>query len=186
MLVKEIIKKVVNFTNNYELSKSMELGEYTDTQQREIDLLVDCVNLTNSNIATNYIHLIKTKDVYNGTGTIQYSKITNEMIYNIISVTTKLGTKIDFNVRSEGIETKMGDVRITYSYFPSDVNLEDKILSYPTKVNERIFVFGVISEYYYAKGVFDEAQIWEEKFKLEMRNLMRSPSTKTIKKRRWL
>ena len=186
MLVKEIIKKVLNYTGNYELSNAIESGEYTTTQQRDIDLLVDCINLTNSNIATNYVKLIKSKKVQNTTGIISYSKVTNEMIFNIISVTTSGGEKVNFTVKNDGIETKKGEVIIKYSYFPADVQLEDSILIYPTKVNERIFVFGVISEYYYAKGVFDEAQIWEEKFKLEMRNIMRIPTCRIIKKRRWV
>lgn len=184
MLVKEILKKVVNYTCNYELYDAISKDTFSDSQQKEINLLIDCVNLTNCNIATNYVKLIDSKEMYNS-GTINYSKITNQTIYDIISVKSKSGKVLDYVLTSSGINTSIGFVTVKYSYFPADLEYGDTLTNFPTKINERIFVYGVISEYLYVKGVFDEARVWEEKFKLEIQSLLRQQNPKIIKQRRW-
>lgn len=185
MLVKEIIKRVVNYTGNFELYDAINKNAFTDGQQQEINLLVDCVNLTNSNIATNYVRLYGSVEVNNVGGEILYSKITNKTIYEIICVKNSNGVKVGFSLTGSGIKTENGKVVVTYTYFPDNVQYEDAINEYQLKINERNFVYGVISEYLYVKGVFDEAQIWEDKFKIEMRSLLRSQRNISLKQRRW-
>lgn len=184
MLVKNIIKKVLNLTHNYELAEALD-GELTTTQENEKKLMVDCVNLTNCNIATNYVKLYAVKKVRNSSGTITYSSVTSKTIFDIVSVKTVTGTSIDFDLNTGGIVTKVGDVVIKYTYFPDDLLYDDAIDNYPTKINERIFVYGVMAEYLYVKGVFDEAQMWEEKFKLELQSCLRPQRNAKIKRRRW-
>ncbi len=184
MLVKNIIKKVLNLTHNYELAGAID-GELITQQENEKKLLVDCVNLTNCNIATNYVKLYAVTKVRNIRGVIPYSSVTSKTIFDIVSIKTNTGTSIDFQLTSDGIVTKAGDIVIKYTYFPDDLTYDDAISDYPTKINERIFVYGVTAEYLYAKGVFDEAKMWEEKFKSELQSCLRPQRNTKIKRRRW-
>ena len=185
MLVKEIIKKVANYTGNFELYEAIKKDVFTEQQQQEINLLVDCVNLTNSNIAANYVKLYDTVEINNTSGTILFSKVSNKTIYQIITVKNSNNFKIDYSLTNNGILAEKGKLYVTYSYFPDNVEYNNSITNYQIKINERNFVYGVIAEYLYVKGVFDEAQIWEEKFKLEMKNLMKSQRSILLKQRRW-
>ena len=185
MIVKNIIKKVANLTGDTILRDAIESNTLSTEQQKEISLLVDCVNLTNSNIATNYVKLYATKKIVSYSDLITYSSITNETIYDIVSVKNSYGKDVNFSLTTSGIEVKAGTYYVRYTYFPKDVEYEDEITNFPLKISERIFVYGVVSEYLYVKGVFDEAQMWEEKFKLEMKNTQRQQKNLKIKSSRW-
>jgi len=185
MEVKNIIKKVAALTNNIELVNAIENNNFTPEQQEEINLLVDCVNLTNSNIAANYIKIFNIKKINNNKGTISFSSISTDLIYEVVSVKDSSGKDVNFTITPSGIITKTGEVSIRYSYFPKDVEFSSVITNYPTKISERNFVFGVISEYLYVKGVFDEALVWEERFKNEMQSLVRTQKSIVTKSRRW-
>lgn len=185
MLVKEIIKKVLNYTNNFELFNAVVQDSLNEEQMKEINLLVDCVNLTNSNIATNYVKLYDYKTVKVENSFVEYSDITDKMIYDIVSIKSK-NCQVDYQVLSSGVLVNAKEIDVKFSYFPKDVNLEGEIVNYGHKVNERVFVYGVISEYLYVKGVFDEAQLWEEKFKIEMKNCMKTAKSYKYNKRRWI
>lgn len=185
MIVKNIIKKVVNLTGNNALSEAIESNSFSSEQQQEINLLVDCVNLTNSNIATNYVKLYATKKITNYSDIINYSNIANNMIYDIVSVKTLSGKDVNFALTTSGIVVKNGTYIVKYTYFPKDVDYDDTITNYPIKVSERVFVYGVISEYLYIKGVFDEAQMWEERFKNEIISTLRQQKNTKLKMSRW-
>ena len=47
--------------------------------------------------------------------------------------------------------------------------VSDNLTCFETQVNERMFVYGALSEYLFVKGNFDEAQMWEEKFNNELK-----------------
>lgn len=184
MLVKNIIKKVAKLINNADIASAIDNNSFSDAQQKEITLLVDCVNLTNANIATNYVKLYDVKNINNTNGVVNFSKITSDAIFDIVSV--KHGGKdVAFSITSSGVLTKKGELTIKYTYFPKDLGYEDSVENYPTKICERNFVYGVISEYLFAKGVFDEALVWEERFKNEMKTATRPQKTILIKKGRW-
>jgi hypothetical protein len=107
------------------------------------------------------------------------------MIYDIVSVKTLSGKDINYVLTTNGIVVKSGTYIVKYTYFPKDVGYDDVISNFPTKVSERIFVYGVVSEYLYVKGVFDEAQMWEERFKNEMQSLIRPQKSAKLKMSRW-
>jgi len=186
MEVKNIIKKICSLINDDQLLLAIENNTFTDDQQKEINLLVECVNLTNVNIATNYSKLIETKTINNYSGVIKYSSLTNEAIYSIVCVKNENGRDLDFSLTTSGINTKKGTVSVKYSYFPKDVEYYDSIDNYPTKISERDFVYGAISEYLYAKGVFNEAQVWEERFKNEMQSKLRAQKNIRLRTSRWI
>ena len=185
MLVKDIIKKVVNYTNNFDLFKAVESGTFTEEQTKEINLLVDCVNLTNSNIAANYVKLYDTKSLKVRDGLIPFSELSAQTIYDIVSVKDVNGRTVDFDILNNGLSVKVKEAIVKFTYFPEDVKYEDELTNFKIKINERIFVYGVISEYLYVKGVFDEAEIWEEKFKNELKNCLRTVKSHRTAKRRW-
>lgn len=185
MKVKNIIKKVANLTNNADLVKAIDNNQFSTEQQKEINLLVDCVNLTSCNIATNYVKIYEVKTIKNNKNIISFSDITKNMIYDIVSVKNPFGKNVEFTITANGIIAKGDTVSIKYSIFPTDVDFEDDVNNFPIKVAERNFVYGVLSEYLYAKGVFDEALVWEERFKNEMINIVRVQKSVIFKNRRW-
>ena len=185
MEVKNIIKKVCNLLGDSALLTAIDANTFTEEQQKEINLLTECVNLTNANIATNYVRLTDSKSINNYYGKVQYSAISNRAIFNIVSVKNDRNKDIDFSLNQSGLSADKGMIKIRFTYFPDNVCYDDEISDYPTKISERDFVYGTLSEYLYAKGVFDEAQMWEERFKTEMQSKLRPQKQINMKVSRW-
>jgi len=188
MKVKDIVKKVLILLQNDALSTKLSTdgAEFTISENKEINLIVNSINLTQQKIATNYVNLYDTVKVTNTSDLLSYSKITSKHIFNIISVKNSIGEKLHFVAQPTGIVTNKGVIVIKYSYFPNDVTVSDNMTCFETQVNERIFVYGALSEYLFVKGNFDEAQMWEEKFNNELKQFQISKKDyANLKPRSW-
>jgi len=174
--VKKILKNVATYLQLNDILGVLE-GSLTATEEQteEINLLVSCVNFVSNLIATNYLKLYKTvKKFVSASYDISFENIDSEPILDIISVKDMYGDKIPFSITSSGVKTNYsGYVNITYSHFPAEVTEVDKILEFKTKLNERIFAYGVASEYLFIKGNIDDSSMWDTRFKRELLTLTR-------------
>lgn len=169
-----------------DISLILDNSEYLqECENKELNLLKDCVNLVCNAIACDYINVTKSKLVNNIRGEIAYNDITNDRIYKILKVKNVYGDRIPFRITDNGIECDKGNVSITYSYFPKEYGFDDVIDVFKTKITERVFAFGVCSEYLYILGNSDDASIFEDRFKNAMRNIVRKQNEIVMPKRRW-
>ena len=174
--VKKILKNVATYLQLADLVDVIEnSAEATNEQLEEMRLLVSCVNFVNNLIATNYLKLYKTvKKFVSSSYEITFDSIDSEPILDIVSVKDMYGDKVPFSITQNGVKTNYsGYVNITYSHFPADVEENGKIMEYKTKLNERIFAYGVASEYLFIKGNIDDSSMWDTRFKRELLTLTR-------------
>ena len=108
-----------------------------------------------------------------------------EPIIEIKNVTNVNGSPIKYKITNAGIELKVNKAIIKYSYFPKDIVVTDDI-DYYTKINEYIMAQGVISEYLFLKGDFEESYIWDKRFKNSIISLMRPKRNIVTPAKRWL
>lgn len=189
MNVKEIIKLACTYLQLNDLLETNVLGGVkiaTDYQNQQIDLLLQCVNLTSSVIASDYIRLYKTKAFTTQDGILQYSQIGPETINQIHSVKNKKGDVLVFKTFSDYLKTAKGDIFVNYSYLPEPVLLNDSITDFNIKISTRVFSYGVASEYSFIKSVYDDANIWENRFKTALMMAGSKKSGIKIAPRRWL
>lgn len=187
MEVKNIVKKVLIMIQNDSLADKISQDSYTLTtdEQKEIDLIINSINLTQQNIATKYYSLIDVVKVTNSTGEIKYSDITSKHIYNILSVKNAKNANLKYVLKPTSIVTNIGDIVIKYSYFPQDVTINDNLSVLSVKINERAILYGSISEYLFVKGIFDEAEMWEKKFRDEVNQIINIRKNAFIPPRTW-
>lgn len=187
MEVKNIVKKVLIMIQNDSLADKISQESYTLTtdEQKEIDLIINSINLTQQNIATKYYSLIDVVKVTNSTGEIKYSDITSQHIYNILSVKNAKNANLKYVLKPTSIVTNVGDNVIKYSYFPQDVTINDNLSVLSVKISERAILYGSISEYLFVKGIFDEAEMWEKKFKDEVNQIINIRKNAFIPPRTW-
>lgn len=186
MLVKNVVLSALNMLQNNDLINALKVGdELTADQKEELDLMVMCVNLVNNIIATEYIKL-KEKVSFHSTGNkLLYSDISNKNILDIVSITDEYGNKLKFQTEYDGIITKQGKLVITYVFIPDELTLEDEI-DFKTHLTERVFAYGVLAEYFFIKGVFDDASVWDIRFKQALQTIRRSLKEIKVLKREWL
>ena len=152
----------------------------------EFNLLLACVNLVNNTIATDYIKLTDVVSVSNDADKILFSDLTNKNILDIVSVKDKFGSSLKFNVETDGLIVPHGDIKIKFAYFPELVGIEDKIDCYTTHMTERVFAYGVLSEYFYIKGNFNDASMWDVRFKQALLSITAKLGEIKMPKRLWV
>ena len=152
---------------------------------RNINLLIRCASLVLGEIASDIMPLKTKQTLSSSSGKILLSALTSKL-YKIISV-KKDGRKVTFKVYPTYIQlyTDDGSFEVEYNYLPSDKTaLTDNIDEVGMFVDARTIAYGIASEYAYISGLFEEAKMWEEKFKNAL-------DTKTklknyyLKARRW-
>lgn len=186
MEVKKILKLCSSLLQLYDIEEILERADVLqDVDNDDLKLLLNCVNLINDTIATDYINLKETKIINNINGKISFLDISNKNIYKIISVKDSFGNRLNFKLEADGIDCPKGIVKVCYSYFPENVNFNDSINCYSTTLTERVFAFGVVSEYLFIKCNYDDATIWDDRFKNAMKNIVRHRREIVMPKRRW-
>ena len=152
---------------------------------RNVNLLIRCTSLVLGEIASDIIPLKTSESLSSSSGKILLSSLTSKL-YKVISV-KKNKRKVSFRIYPTYIEVDGDDgtFEVEYFFLPSEKTaLTDTIDEIGNFVDARTIAYGVASEYAYISGLFEEAKMWEEKFKNAL-------DTKTklknyyLKARRW-
>ena len=100
--------------SEYLTGKSAEnLGE----AERDTESLLRCYNLTENEIALDYLPLRKTETLVSD-GKILYTAFEKSPL-EIESVRKSDGSKLPFRIAEDGVCTQAGEVNVTYTYRPS-------------------------------------------------------------------
>lgn len=187
MQVNEILRNVAVMLQLNEILNIVNGKASADKdQQEELDLLISCVNFTNNIIASDYIKITEMVEVDNSTGCVYFENITDKHILDIIKVEDKFNNKIKFSITPDGIKTIKGNVFVKFAYFPNLIfNLNDEITCYKTRLNERVFAYGVAAEYLFIKGNIEDATMWDMRFKNALLSIQGRLRDVQIPKRRW-
>lgn len=188
MRVEDILKQVLTLLNDidtYDRINHGNLNVMQDNDKLTFKTLLNCINLTNNLIASEYYLLKDSSEVYSN-GKIPFSSISRTTISEILKVEA-MGQSVSFKAFSNHIETVNGLVKVYYSYLPKQVNyVSDNIDCYPAKLSERIFAYGVISEYCFVMGMYDDASVWDSRFKSSLQTILRPKHEIKIKQRLWI
>lgn len=183
MLVKDIIVLACDFTENQELGKAIEENTtLTDEQSAVCDSLVKCFNLVNSEIASDYIPILKNEVIKTKEFKVNFSELSFSPC-QIISVKDKNGRKVRFKVFDNYLIAFANVINITYTTLPEEMTLTSEITS---TLPERVYAYGIAREYYFLQTLFDDADIWEDRFKNSLQVFQRKKSDVVMPKRRWL
>lgn len=152
----------------------------------EVVALVHCFNMVENEIALDYFPL-KTKQTFSGaSGVVSYQNFTRSPVY-IYSVCSEAGTELSYELRADGValSAPTPSAVITYSYSPQTKSLTANS-DFQSKISPRLMAYGVACEYCLTLGKFQEAALWESKYKDALRaaNLLRRKLR--VRSRRWV
>jgi len=183
MKVKDIILSTASLIGAYEQVK-----DYIDDEDEEgavvTELLIHCFNLVENELALDYLPLVAEEEKQSTTGKIIYSSFKNSIV-RIIRVTDENGNSVAYQVFPDHLMTQAGKVNITYSYTPTAKTIEDES-DFKLYVSARMFEYGILAEYCAAVGRFEEANMWDEKYKDAVEVAYRAQSGGKMPARRWV
>ncbi len=182
MLVKDVIILACEFTENKDLAKSLTDNTLDEEQNLIVESLIKCFNLINNEICSEYMPLIKQEKIRLQDFKCFYSQLSGKVL-DVISVVDKNGKKVKFKCFNDYLIAFANEVTILYTTLPQDSEIEDEIV---TKIPTRVYAYGVAREYYFMQTLFDEADVWEERFKNSLCILTRKKSETIMPRRRWI
>lgn len=188
MKVKEILKNVCVYLGKEEIlaSNLFEDGgeDLSSLSLSDLNKMIKCLNLILEEIACNYISIIKQKNISLKNGEVNVYDI-DEDILEIISIKNKFGKTLKYKYNQDKIVCLASDVVVTYKVKPLTVALEDIIEGFGGRLTERVIAYGVASEYCFGEMLYDDATIWETRFKNALLMHSRKKGELKLKARGW-
>ncbi len=187
MTVKEILKIASTLLGRGDIKTYFEGGAIDDYIRIEEDanLLLDCYNLVEEEISTDYYRLKHTQSFTVSNGVVKCS----EFLYNplaILKVLDKFGSSIDAQVKPDGVYTDKRQITVIYSYLPNKKGIDGVSEFKLTPISPRILAYGTVTEYCLVKGMYEEAVTWHKKFINSLTTCMANKKVNKIKERKWI
>lgn len=152
---------------------------------KRLKLLKDCSGFVLNQLATDYLPLRKTDRVETADGMVAYSGFSRDML-ETVEVTNLSGGATEFSHLPDGLYIKgRGIFDVTYFYRPGDKNFWEEAETGSCRVSARIVAMGAAAEYNFVCGLFEEAQLWDSRFKDSLKIAMRKKGAVSLKPRRW-
>ncbi len=183
MLVKDIIKIACSFIGQTSLEKALdEEATLSEDEQLICDSLVNFFNLVYNEVACEYIPIYNKERVKCEDFKVKFSSLTENPL-QIISVKDICGRKVKFKVFDDHLVAIASAVDVLYSVQPKSYQLSDTVASC---LPMRVYAYGIAREYYFLQTLFDEADVWEERFKNSLHVLQREKREIRMPRRRWI
>lgn len=188
MQVKEILNLACNYLGKEELLSSnyfVQNGEELSADlQKDLNKLLNCLNVITEEIATSYIPLLKEKEVVFTDGKIGIDEI-DDNVAMVVSVKSKSGKTLKFKYYCDKVVCLANTALITYKVYPSELTLNGDAQTFGNRLSARVLAYGVASEYAYSEMLFDDATIWETRFKNALLYASEKKGELNMKKRGW-
>ena len=153
----------------------------------EFNNLVQSLNLCYSEIALDYMPLLCSEQVLVENNKIYVMDLAHELkdVHSITSLDNNKSFK--FVIYPDYIKTNvLGNVNITYSYVPEQISVNDNVNNFAGRLSLKCLALGVAAEYCFLSGLYDDAKIFDARFKNILKIECRKKSNITLPKRRWL
>ncbi len=180
MTVREILKLAASCLGESEQFGSLDGDLQTEAAQE----LLDCYNVVENEIATDYFPLksLQTFDVKDGK--LLYSDFSPSPVVDVISVRDRCGNKLRFRCFTDHCETENGEVTVLFTYAPAKKQIgEDS--DYGGKVSARLMAFGTVSEYLLRTGRYEAAKLWAIRYRDCLRAAGILRRSLSVRSRRW-
>lgn len=164
--------------------KVRDVIEYRTPPCVESDLLLKCYNAVENEVALDYIPLVIEEKFETETGVIYYEQLSQKPI-RIVKTKDAWDNDIECGIFPEYLKTQAGKITVCYACIPQEKTLEDES-AFTQCVSKWLLVYGVLSEYCLASGLYEESAIWQKKYKDAVASVYRAKPAKRITARRWI
>ena len=189
MTIKNILKIACLFLGKENIVNVLNLEDYetaSDSEKSEVQFLISCLNLVYEEVATDYIPLYVRENVSLDDNKILIKSLSKKLL-EVISIKDRNGYKVKYKNFPNHLEVDGVASEILYRYQPDEISkIDDEIECFSNKITEKVFAFGVAMEYCFIQGLYDDAQIWEKRFKDALLVRASKKSNMKLPVRRWI
>lgn len=170
-MLKDILIKSAELLNRDDIINELlnQNNIQNSSLQNDILRLISYYNYTIKNLCQNYFPIEATDIISSDKNRkIYYTSFSFEPL-KILSVTSN--EKFHFYQESTThilVPSQNKIYEVKYTYLPeqiTDLNSKEKL---PRNINEKIIIYGIISEFLASKNMLEESKFWNNKFMLEI------------------
>lgn len=183
MKVKDIVLAAAQSLGIYEGVAAYFEGT-NGTLKREAELLLSCFNRVECSLALEYLPLYAEDELLTVTDRVDFSSFQYSPV-RILSVEDGEGNPVKYKLYPTFLKAQAGHCKVIYTYTPNEKGIEEDS-DFTLLTGESMFVHGTLAEYCVAEGRFEEASIWEKKYKAEIEAAFRGRTCKRLSSRRWV
>ena len=150
----------------------------------DVENLLRCFNLVENELALDYFPLHAEEKLRTETGAVYFGELRFAPV-RITKVTDGWGNDCPYRLFPDYLKTQAGEITVQYSYLPGEKGLEDTS-DFSLFVSVRLFAYGMASEYALSCGRFEEASVWDKKYKDAICAVYKGRPCKKMNARRWV
>lgn len=151
----------------------------------DLRLLTRCANLVAKEIACEYIQLLHKQKMTSNDGKIYYADF-EKLLLEIKDIKDKHGNSVDYYCLPDHVAIQDGSFEVSYAYIPTDKEFFDELDFCGSKASDRVFAYGTVAEYCLVTGNYDEALMWERRYKDALLVATRKNTSVVLPRRRWV
>ncbi len=152
--------------------------------EKEAEALLRCFNLVESELAYDYLPLYAEEVVETKWGVVQYAELSRAVV-RVVKVEDEWGNISSFRLFPKYLKTQGGVVKIRYAYAPESKGLDGES-DYGAQISARLLAYGIAAEYALASGQFEDAAIWDKKYKDAITAAYGAKPCRILRSRRWV
>lgn len=189
MTTKQVLNLSAIFLGKEELLNSPyftgEDAEPDEDDERELKVLLKCLNLIVNEISTDYLPIYKQKELKISEKHIKLTEI-DENIYQIVKITDKYGVNLKFKIINGELLVDSDFIKIVYTSFAQQCFLDGDVENFNNLMPDRVLAYGVSMEYSFMNSLYDDAKIWESRYKNALLILSAKKHNLNMPARRWI
>ncbi len=152
--------------------------------EKEAETLLQCYNIVEKELALDYFPLKAEDTMLSLTGRVDFSALSQSPV-RILSVKNNKGEELEYELFPAYLKAKTGTLTIAYTYTPTEKTAFETC-EHQASVTETIFLYGTLSQYALTQGMYEEAVVWDKKYKKAVQDACGFQSCKRLSSRRWV
>ncbi len=150
---------------------------------KNLKLLTQCVGFCEKELACDYFPLRATQSF--DTNVVKITDF-NKTLHEVTKVCDLNDAEVDFVVTTTEVIAKVkGGIKVEYCYRPQEKSFDDALERGNPKMDERLFAYGAIAEFMFLTGMYDEATLWDKRYKDLIQVASFANKSFKIPQRRW-
>ena len=181
MTAKQVINEAARLIGIDELLN----GYFTNGNEegeKAAQALLSCLYLVETELASEYFPL-RFEETLTSNGKIEFEAFTHKPLC-VLSVADSGGKEAAAVIFPTYIKVKNGAYNVSYTYAPDKKELDDD-LPFDACVTAALVAYGVAAEYCLLAGLYEEAAVWEKKYKQAIRGAKPKARGGAMRAREW-
>jgi hypothetical protein len=183
MTVREIIKIAATILQKEDLCGYIGGGEETGELKKDLDRFFECYKLIIGELCEECLPTETSENFVSQGGKVNFADFSKTPLE--IKKCYENGKEIGFKVFPTFLQTNAENVTVVYSFYPQFDTLDDDCPYSESQLSARIIALGVAREYLLLGGLYEEAVLFDERFKDALATVVLKKNVGKIKARRW-